>query len=80
MIYCQIHEIFLSKLTKEDLSSLMFGDYMNPDALPEEKVYSEVHDVETMHKILEDSIKSYNANNKKRMDLVIFRFQFSAQH
>lgn len=51
----------------------MFGDYMNPDAEPEERVYSEVQSLEEMYKIVEQGLEEYNNTHKNRMNLVIFR-------
>lgn len=52
---------------------MMFGDYMNPDAEPEERVYSEVQSLEEMYKIVEQGLEEYNNTHKNRMNLVIFR-------
>eukprot|EP00105_Crassostrea_gigas_P043640 XP_019927788.1 PREDICTED: dynein heavy chain 12, axonemal isoform X3 [Crassostrea gigas] len=62
------------KVREEDLRSLMFGDYMNPDAEPEERVYSEVQSLEEMYKIVEQGLEEYNNTHKNRMNLVIFRY------
>ena len=60
-------------MREEDLRSLMFGDYMNPDAEPEERVYDEVKSLEEMYKIVEQCLEEYNNTHKNRMNLVIFR-------
>lgn len=52
----------------------MFGDYMNPDAEPEERVYGEVKSLDEMYKIVELCLEEYNNTHKNRMNLVIFRY------
>lgn len=61
------------KMTEGDLRSLMFGDYMNPDAEPDERVYAEVTSLEEFYKVAELALEEYNSTHKNRMDLVIFR-------
>lgn len=61
-------------MTDKELGELMFGNYMNPDAEPEDRIYSEVSSVTTFHSIVEQYLEEYNNINKTRMSLVIFRF------
>lgn len=58
---------------EEDLRSLLFGDYMEPDAEPEDRVYSEVKSLEGMYTVVEQCLEEYNNTHKTRMNLVIFR-------
>ena len=51
----------------------MFGDYMNPDLDPDEKVYEEVKSIEDFYAVAEQCMEEYNNTHKNRMDLVIFR-------
>ncbi|WAR27202.1 DYH12-like protein [Mya arenaria] len=44
------------KVKEGDLRSLMFGDYMNPDAEPEERVYDEVRSLDDMYQIVEHRV------------------------
>ncbi|XP_052780138.1 dynein axonemal heavy chain 12-like isoform X1 [Mya arenaria] len=62
------------KVKEGDLRSLMFGDYMNPDAEPEERVYDEVRSLDDMYQIVEQCLEEYNNTHKSRMNLVIFRY------
>ncbi|XP_013387188.1 dynein heavy chain 12, axonemal, partial [Lingula anatina] len=62
------------KLAESDLRSLMFGDYMNPDADAEDRVYQEVSSLDTFYTIAEGALEEYNQTHKNRMDLVIFRY------
>nr|XP_057908676.1 dynein axonemal heavy chain 12-like isoform X2 [Doryrhamphus excisus] len=63
-----------SKLVEQDLQILLFGDYMNPDAEPEERLYAEVLSVESFAEVVEACLVEYNQMNKSRMNLVIFRY------
>ena len=64
---------FFVQIKEEDLRSLMFGDYMNPDAEPEERVYDEIMSLDDMYSIVEQCLEEYNNTHKNRMNLVIFR-------
>ena len=67
-------------MTEEDLRSLMFGDYMNPDLEPEERVYEEVKSIDDFYAVAETCLEEYNNTHKTRMNLVIFRFGFNPMH
>ena len=58
---------------EDDMRSLMFGDYMNVDAEPEDKIYEEVKSVEEFNKVVEIGLEEYNNTHKTGMNLVIFR-------
>ncbi len=51
----------------------MFGDFMDPDALPEDRCYEEVLNVEEVYPIAEQCLNEYNSTHKTKMSLVIFR-------
>uniref|UniRef100_A0A094ZX25 Dynein heavy chain 7, axonemal n=1 Tax=Schistosoma haematobium TaxID=6185 RepID=A0A094ZX25_SCHHA len=55
-------------------SYLMFGDFMNPESMPEDRVYEEIKDIQAMYPIVEHCLEDYNNANKKKMSLVIFRY------
>jgi len=59
-------------LVEGDLRQLMFGDYMDPDLDPDERVYEEVMSIEAMYRVAEQSLVEYNNQSKNRMNLVIF--------
>ncbi|KAF6041077.1 DNAH12 [Bugula neritina] len=63
-----------SKVTEIDLRSLMFGDYMLPDAEPEDRVYAEIFSIDEFYKVAEQCLEEYNNTHKNRMNLVIFRY------
>ncbi len=60
-------------MREEDIRSLMFGDYMNPDLEPEERVYEEVVSIDDFYNVAEQCLEEYNNTHKTRMNLVIFR-------
>ncbi len=55
------------------MRNLMFGDFMNPDADKEDRLYQEIRDLDQFYKVVNFSVNEYNSVNKNRMDLVIFR-------
>ena len=61
------------QVTEEHLRSLMFGDYMNVDLEPEERVYDEVKSINDFYTVAEQCLDEYNNTHKTRMNLVIFR-------
>ncbi|KAK6177269.1 hypothetical protein SNE40_015399 [Patella caerulea] len=62
------------KVKEENLRSLMFGDYMNPEAEPDERVYEEVKSLDDFYVVVEQCLEEYNNTHKTRMNLVIFRY------
>ncbi|KAE8293583.1 Dynein heavy chain 7 [Larimichthys crocea] len=63
-----------SKLVEEDMRNLLFGDYMNPDLEDDERLYTEVHSMESFAQVVQSCLDEYNQMNKNRMNLVIFRY------
>ncbi|VDQ10375.1 unnamed protein product, partial [Trichobilharzia regenti] len=53
---------------------MMFGDFMDVDSLPEDRVYEEIKDISEMYPVVERCLDDYNNANKKKMSLVIFRY------
>ena len=51
----------------------MFGDYMDPDLLPEERRYEEITDLGRMQEVCQNALHEYNMTHKTGMDLVLFR-------
>ena len=51
----------------------MFGDYMDPDLLPEERRYEEITDLGHMQEVCQNALHEYNMTHKTGMDLVLFR-------
>jgi dynein heavy chain len=64
-------------LEDENISKLIFGDYMerDPEADPDsDKVYDEVPDMHELLQITEGFLEEYNSNIIPKMDLVLFKF------
>ncbi|XP_006892348.1 PREDICTED: dynein heavy chain 12, axonemal [Elephantulus edwardii] len=61
-------------VTEEDLRSLMFGDYLNPDLEGDDRVYTEISDIHYFNDIVDQCLDEYNQTHKTRMNLVIFRY------
>ncbi|XP_075239189.1 dynein axonemal heavy chain 7-like isoform X2 [Convolutriloba macropyga] len=62
------------RVDEDDMRSLMFGNYMNPDAEEEERLYEEVTSLEGFNTVVENQLEEYNQVNKTKMNLVIFRY------
>lgn len=56
------------------LRSLIFGDFMDTDSLPEDRKYDEIKDISAMYPVVEQCLQDYNATHKNKMSLVIFRY------
>lgn len=51
----------------------MFGDYMDPDAVPDDRVYKEVRSLDDFYNIVGTCLDEYNVTHKNAMNLVVFR-------
>ncbi|KAI8927547.1 dynein heavy chain and region D6 of dynein motor-domain-containing protein [Entophlyctis helioformis] len=60
------------KVDDDDLRSLMFGDYILPDAAT--RIYDEVVNVAKISEVIKGRLDEYNQMSKAPMNLVIFRF------
>ncbi|KAJ3276290.1 Dynein heavy chain 3, axonemal [Terramyces sp. JEL0728] len=60
------------EVADDDMRSLMFGDYIEPDAAV--KVYDEVLNVGKVSEVIRLRLDEYNQMSKAPMNLVIFRF------
>ncbi|XP_074055006.1 dynein axonemal heavy chain 12 isoform X7 [Macrotis lagotis] len=63
-----------ARVKEEDLRSLLFGDYMNPDLEGDERIYIEIPDVKLFSDVVDVCLEEYNQTHKTRMNLVIFRY------
>ncbi|XP_068166194.1 dynein axonemal heavy chain 12-like [Antennarius striatus] len=63
-----------SELVEEDMKNLMFGDFMDPDAEDDDRLYAEVPSIIEFSNVAEGSLQEYNKMNKNTMNLVIFRY------
>jgi len=63
-----------NSLKEDDMRSLLFGDYMDADAMGDERMYEEVKEVDDFSEIVASSLDEYNAVHKTQMHLVVFRY------
>lgn len=63
-------------IKQDNMRSLMFGNYMNPEADDEDKVYEEVMSLDEFNKVVDFQLGEYNQMHKNGMNLVIFRYVY----
>ncbi|OWK63542.1 Dynein heavy chain 7, axonemal [Lonchura striata] len=63
-----------SSVTEENMRSLCFGDYMDPELEGDERLYVEVPSIEEFSDVVEQCLDEYNQTQKTRMNLVVFRY------
>jgi len=51
----------------------MFGDFMNPDADKDDRLYQEIRDMDQFYNVAQLALAEFNSTNRNQMDLVIFR-------
>ncbi|EDV29711.1 uncharacterized protein TRIADDRAFT_18356 [Trichoplax adhaerens] len=51
---------------------LLFGDFLNTAAEPEDRIYEELNDLKKVESVLSDYLDEYNLNSSKEMKLVFF--------
>ncbi|XP_012937339.1 dynein heavy chain 3, axonemal [Aplysia californica] len=64
------HLSLSGKVVDDDIRSLFFGDYLNP----ENKVYKEITDLKELTAVMEHYLEEYNIVSKAPMKLVMFKF------
>lgn len=69
---------FENKLTEESLQRLIFGTFMDADALPEDRRYEEIKSMRDYENIAASYLEEYNLTHKNKMDIVLF--QYALQH
>ncbi|NXM23807.1 DYH7 protein, partial [Oxyruncus cristatus] len=61
-------------VTEENMRSLCFGDYMDPELEGDERLYIEVPSIQEFGDVVEQCLDEYNQTQKTRMNLVVFRY------
>ncbi|XP_021265333.1 dynein heavy chain 12, axonemal [Numida meleagris] len=61
-------------VTEENMRSLFFGDYVNPDLEEDERLYVEIPSIQLFSDVVEQCLDEYNQIHKTRMNLVVFRY------
>uniref|UniRef100_A0A5K3F774 Dynein_heavy domain-containing protein n=1 Tax=Mesocestoides corti TaxID=53468 RepID=A0A5K3F774_MESCO len=74
VVFAHLLENSRDEVNEETFRSLIFGDFVDIDALPEERCYEELTDINAMYPIVEQCLSEYNATHKTKMNLVIFRY------
>lgn len=69
---------FDDKLTEESLKFLMFGNFMDPDAVGDDRKYEEIKSIDDFRNIALNALEDYNTTHKNKMDIVLF--QYALQH
>uniref|UniRef100_A0A8C4WR96 Dynein, axonemal, heavy chain 12 n=1 Tax=Eptatretus burgeri TaxID=7764 RepID=A0A8C4WR96_EPTBU len=62
------------QVTEDNLRNLMFGDYMDLDAIEDDRLYAEVPSVQEFASVVEQCLEIYNQTHKNHMNLVVFRY------
>jgi hypothetical protein len=62
------------QVTEESLRFLMFGSFMDVDATDGNERYEEIQNLEAFVSVAEAAMEEYNAKNKTKMDVVLFRY------
>lgn len=62
------------QITELSFSNLIFGNFMDPDAILDDRKYEEVKSMEEFEAIVVQSLENYNTTNKNKMDIVPFRY------
>ncbi|CAB0036402.1 unnamed protein product [Trichogramma brassicae] len=60
------------EVERHHMSSLLFGNYMEPDADP--KIYDEISDTNDLQEKMEYYLSEYNSLSKSQMSLVMFKY------
>ncbi|XP_032050232.1 dynein heavy chain 12, axonemal [Aythya fuligula] len=61
-------------VTEENMRSLFFGDYMNPELEGDERLYVEIPNIQLFGDVVEQCLDEYNQTHKTGMNLVVFRY------
>ncbi|KOC62554.1 Dynein heavy chain 7, axonemal [Habropoda laboriosa] len=65
---------FDEQLTHESLQSLIFGNFMDVDAIPSDRRYAEVKSMEEYTQVAIGCLEEYNLTHRHKMDIVLFRY------
>jgi len=62
------------RLVTDDLRRCFFGNFANPKLDVDERIYTEIADVQHLIGVVEDYLKDYNSISKRPMNLAMFLF------
>ena len=55
------------------MKNLIFGNFLDPNAIDEDRRYEEVASFEQFIKIADNAMDEYNSTHKTKLDTVLFR-------
>lgn len=62
------------RITEDSLQRLIFGNFMDTDALGDDRRYEEIASMEQYHEVASLCLEEYNTTHKNKMDIVLFRY------
>lgn len=62
------------EITEESLNSLIFGNFMDIEALPEDRPYEEIPSLEEYQQVAVLFLEEYNDTHRDKIDIVMFRY------
>ena len=65
---------FEGQLTEESMKSLIFGNFMDLDAIQEDRKYEEILSIDDYKEVALSCLEDYNNTHKSKMDIVLFRY------
>ena len=65
---------FDNKLTEESMQSLIFGNFMDVDAIQEDRKYEEILSMDQYKNVALTFLEEFNNSHKNKMDIVLFRY------
>ncbi|XP_046823509.1 dynein axonemal heavy chain 7-like [Vespa crabro] len=65
---------FNDNLTKESFQSLIYGNFMNMEALAEDRLYEEIISITEYRETALAYLQEYNNTHRKKIDIVMFRY------
>lgn len=60
--------------TETSLRDLMFGSYLDPDAIDDDRKYEELSSVDQLLEVASAVMADYNATHNTKLDMVLFRY------
>ncbi|OXU22263.1 hypothetical protein TSAR_003308 [Trichomalopsis sarcophagae] len=65
---------YSGKITEDSFQHLIFGNFMDTDALGDDRKYEEIVSMEQYHEVASLCLEEYNTTHKNKMDIVLFRY------
>jgi len=65
---------FQDEITERSLNSLIFGNFMDIEVIPEDRRYEEIPSMQEYEKIAFQFLEEYNDIHRDKIDIVLFRY------